>query len=213
MGVILSGASCLKWLASLLSIPSEQALLALIEKVAPSDQPVTSNAPMFLPWLSGERTPHNDPLARGSFVNLTHDTSAAMLGYAVLEGVGFALRDALHSVESAGALVSTCSLVGGGARSAYWTQLLANILGIELQTLSGSEFSGCIGGAKLGYLASGHGPELLAMGVSPKSVFRPQPSQKTALQDRYEKFRGLYPALRLWNLQTSKTPVARDDAD
>jgi xylulokinase len=135
------------------------------------------------------------------FVNLAHDTSAVTLGYAVLEGVGFALRDALHSVESAGAAVSQCSLVGGGARSAYWAQLLANILGIELHTLSGSELGGCIGGAKLGYLASGYGSEILALGVSEKAVFRPHPSQKAVLQDRYEKYRRLYPALKQWNLQ------------
>ena len=195
MGVILSGASCLKWITSLLSISSEQKLLDLVETSMPINRPVPPDSPMFLPYLSGERTPHNDPLARGSFVNLAHDTSAVLLGYAVLEGVGFALRDALHSVESAGAVVSACSLVGGGARSAYWAQLSANILGIELHTLSGSELGGCIGGAKLGYLASGHGPEILAMGVAQKAVFRPNPSQNAALQARYEKFRGLYPAL------------------
>jgi xylulokinase len=201
MGVILSGASCLKWITSVLSISSEQALLALIEKGMPIDQPVPQGSPMFLPYLSGERTPHNDPLARGMFVNLAHDTSTVTLGYAVLEGVGFALRDALHSVESAGAVVSKCSLVGGGARSTYWAQLLANILGIELHTLSGSELSGCIGGAKLGYLASGYGSEILALGVSEKAVFRPHPSQKAVLQDRYEKYRCLYPAFKQWYLQ------------
>jgi sugar (pentulose or hexulose) kinase len=63
-----------------------------------------------LPYLSGERTPHNDPLARGGFMNLAHDTSPAMLGYSVLEGVGFALRDAMNSVESIGATVARCSL-------------------------------------------------------------------------------------------------------
>ena len=70
-------------------------------------------------------------------MNLAHDTSAAMLGYAVLEGVGFALRDAMNSVESPGAAVAACSLVGGGATSEYWAQLLSSILtGSELSALS-----------------------------------------------------------------------------
>jgi xylulokinase len=185
-----------RWITSLLSLPSEQALLDLAKAHVPVDRPVPLNSPLFLPYLSGERTPHNDPLARGGFMNLAHDTSAASMGYAVLEGVGFALRDALNSVKSSGAMVSTCSLVGGGARSEYWAQLLANILGLELHTLFGSELGACIGAAKLGFLANGHGRELLQLGISKKATFAPDSAQHAALQARYEKFRGLYPAVR-----------------
>jgi xylulokinase len=196
MGVILSGASCLRWITSLLSLPSEQALLDLVSDAVPLDRPVPLSAPLFLPYLSGERTPHNNPLVRGGFVNLAHETSAAMLGYAVLEGVGFALHDSLNSVQSSGAIVSKCSLVGGGARSAYWAQLLANIVGRELHTLLGSELIASIGAAKLGLLAKGCGPELLQRGICTKQVFIPSAAQHAELQARYAKFRSLYPAVR-----------------
>jgi xylulokinase len=129
-------------------------------------------------------------------MNLAHDTSAAMLGYAVLEGVGFALRDAMNSVESTGAVVAACSLVGGGARSEYWAQLLSNILGRELRILAGSELSASIGAAKLGFYANGNGGEILKTGLSVKTTLVPEPALNAALQERYEKFRGLYPAVR-----------------
>jgi xylulokinase len=196
MGAILSGASCLKWITRILSLPSEQDLINLVSTSVPADQPALKDAPLFLPYLSGERTPHNDPLARGGFMNLTHDTSAAMLGYAVLEGVGFALRDAMNSVESTGATVGNCSLVGGGARSHYWAQLLSNILDRELRILAGSELSASIGAAKLGFAAYGCGPKVLHTSLSAKTTFAPEPAAHASLQDRYDKFRGLFPAVQ-----------------
>jgi xylulokinase len=204
MGVILSGATCLQWLTSLASLSSEQALLDLTAKQVPLDRPPPL-APLFLPYLSGDRTPHNDPLARGGFMNLGIETSVEMLGYAVLEGVGFALRDAINAVESTGTTLSNCALVGGGARSEYWGQLLANILGLELHTLSGSELGACIGAAKLGFLALGHGQELLRRGVSAKLWFTADRAQHEALQVRYEKFRGLFASVQ--NLH-SGTPIS-----
>jgi xylulokinase len=196
MGAILSGASCLRWVAGVLAQPSEQELLNLVGASIPVDRPPPGNAPLFLPYLSGERTPHNDPLARGGFMNLAHETSPAMLGYAVLEGVGFALRDAMSSVESTGATLAACSLVGGGARSKYWAQLLANILGRELRVLAGSELSASIGAAKLGFSAYRKGPEILQTGVSVKRMFVPEPAVHAALLVRYDKFRRLFPAVQ-----------------
>lgn len=196
MGAILSGASALRWITRLLSQPDEQALLDRLGCEIPSDRPVDAAAPIFLPYLSGERTPHNDPLARGAFVNLGYDTTAGLLGYAVLEGVGFALRDALRSVESTGASIAACSLVGGGSRSAYWAQLLADILGCELRILSGSELSASIGAAKLAFVATGLPSEILRTGLAVKTSFSPRPSHQAALEKRYERFRALFPALQ-----------------
>ena len=196
MGAILSGASALRWLTRLLAQPNEESLLAYIGQEAPSDQPVDIGAPIFLPYLSGERTPHNDPLARGAFLNLGHDTSAGLLGYAVLEGVGFALRDAMHSVESTGAVVSASYLVGGGAKSAYWAQLLSDILGCELQILSGSELSAAIGAAKLAFAAQGLPREVLRAGLTVKRTFTPRPTHQPALRERYSHFRRLFPAVQ-----------------
>lgn len=196
MGAILSGASALRWIARLLSQPNEQALLGRISQEIPSEHPVDLGAPIFLPYLSGERTPHNDPLARGAFLNLGHDTSVGLLGYAVLEGVGFALRDALRSVESSGAVVSSCSLVGGGARSAYWAQLLSDVLGCELRIPSGSELSASIGAAKLALLAQGLSSETLRAGLTVKAAFRPRQTHQSILQERYQRFRRLFPAVQ-----------------
>lgn len=196
MGAILSGASSLRWIAGLLSQPDEQTLLARIAEEVPADRPIGVSAPVFLPYLSGERTPHNDPLVRGAFLNLGYDTSVGLLGYAVLEGVGFALRDALRSVESTGAVVACCSLVGGGARSVYWAQLLADILGCELRIHSGSELSASIGAAKLAFVAHGLPGEILRSGLTLKAAFTPRSTHQSALEERYERFRRLFPAVQ-----------------
>jgi xylulokinase len=193
MGAMLAGASCLRWVTRLLGQPDEQALLDQVSTALPIDQPVAVSGPLFLPYLAGERTPHNDPLLRGGFMNLGHDSTPAMLGYAVLEGVGFGLRDAMNAALSAGAAVHACALVGGGARSEYWAQLLANILDREVYTLHGSELSACIGAAKLGFLAAGECVDVQG-GLPVKARYQPSPSVQAALQARYAKFRGLLPA-------------------
>ncbi|MFK3794843.1 xylulokinase [Pseudomonas sp. NPDC088444] len=196
MGAMLAGASCLRWVTRLLGQPDEQALLDQVRANVPLDQPVALTQPLFLPYLAGERTPHNDPLLRGGFMNLGHDCTPAMLGYAVLEGVGFGLRDAMTAVLSAGASVNACALVGGGARSEYWAQLLANVLDREVFTLQGSELSACIGAAKLGFLAIGQGTDPLAQGLPIKARYRPMVSVQPALRARYAKFNGLLAAAK-----------------
>ncbi len=194
MGAMLAGASCLRWVTRLLGQPDEQALLDLVHAQLPVDKPVAVSSPLFLPYLAGERTPHNDPLLRGGFMNLGHDSTPAMLGYAVLEGVGFGLLDAMNATLSAGATVNACALVGGGARSEYWAQLLANILDREVYTLQGSELSACIGAAKLGFVSIGEGAEWLKRGMAVKARYQPMPVVQEALSARYGKFKGLLSA-------------------
>lgn len=128
-------------------------------------------------------------------MNLTLETSAASLGYAVLEGVCFALRDAMHAVEKSGLEVRDSSLVGGGAKSDYWAQLMANVMGRELRTLKGSALSAGIGAAKLGFAAIGI-VEPLRMPLPVRKTFKPQADRRDELDDRYWRFRGLYPAAR-----------------
>ena len=195
MGAMLAGASCLRWVTRLVGLADEQTLLDQVQAQLPIGQPVALDTPLFLPYLAGERTPHNDPLLRGGFMNLGHDCTPAMLGYAVMEGVGFGLLDALRAVQSTGADVTACALVGGGARSVYWAQLLANILQREIYTLHGSELSACIGAAKLGFMAIGQGAQL-AVGLPVKARYQPDPTQQPVLQARYAKFQGLLAAAR-----------------
>ncbi|WLH87545.1 xylulokinase [Pseudomonas sp. FP2338] len=194
MGAMLAGASCLRWVTRLTGMPDEQTLLDQVQAQLPIEQPVPLSTPLFLPYLAGERTPHNDPLLRAGFMSLGHDCTPAMLGYAVMEGVGFGLLDALRAVQSTGADVTACALVGGGARSEYWAQLLANILQREIFTLQGSELSVCVGAAKLGFMAIGI--DLLAAGMSVKMRYRPDARQQTTLKVRYCKFQGLLTAAK-----------------
>ncbi|PRA27976.1 xylulokinase [Pseudomonas poae] len=196
MGAMLAGASCLRWVTRLTGMRDEQALLDQVQAQLPIGQATPLELPLFLPYLAGERTPHNDPLLRGGFMNLGHDCTPAMLGYAVMEGVGFGLLDALHAVQSAGAPLGGCALVGGGARSEYWAQLLANILQREVFTLHGSELSACIGAAKLGFLSIGQGDELLRAGMPVKARYTPDLTQQPVLQARYRKFQGLLAAAK-----------------
>lgn len=195
MGAILSGASCLRWATGVLGQPDEAALLALVESALPLDAPIAPSAPLFLPYLSGERTPHNDPQVRGAFLQLGHDSTPAQLGYAVLEGVAFALRDAMAAVTSTGAVVPHCMLVGGGARSQYWAQLLANVLGREMRTLHNSELSASLGAAKLGFAAIGDA-SLLTQGLPIKNTFLPDAAHSAALGIRYGRYRSLFPAVQ-----------------
>lgn len=113
MSVMLSAASCLQWFCRLTGT-TEVALLAEIAELSEEDK---ANAPFFLPYLSGERTPHNDPDARGIFWGMTHASLRAQLGYAVLEGVSFGINDGLQALKESGTPIAQCSLVGGGARS------------------------------------------------------------------------------------------------
>ncbi|WP_411380221.1 xylulokinase [Pseudomonas sp. MPB26] len=196
MGAMLAGASCLRWVTRLTGQPDEQALLDQVQAQLPIEQAVPLTTPLFLPYLAGERTPHNDPLLRGGFMGLGHDCTPATLGYAVMEGVGFGLLDALRAVQSAGADIAACALVGGGARSEYWAQLLANILQREIFTLQGSELSACIGAAKLGFLAIGQGDALLRSGLPVKTRYLPDARQQAVLQARYRKFQGLLTAAK-----------------
>ncbi|MGK9419129.1 xylulokinase [Pseudomonas cedrina] len=196
MGAMLAGASCLRWVTRLSGQPDEQTLLDQVQAQLPIEQAVPLTTPLFLPYLAGERTPHNDPLLRGGFMGLGHDCTPAMLGYAVMEGVGFGLLDALRAVQSAGADIDACALVGGGARSEYWAQLLANILQREIFTLQGSELSACVGAAKLGFLAIGEGDALLQEGMPVRARYMPDVAQQSVLQARYRKFRGLLVAAK-----------------
>jgi xylulokinase len=193
MSVMLSAASALRWARELLGLPSEDALLDRVAQLTPAQR---ATAPIFLPYLSGERTPHNDPQAQGVLFGLTAGHDAASVGYAVIEGVGFGLCDGWASMGVAPAEVAQLSLVGGGARSALWAGLLASALGVRLLTHAGGEAGGALGAARLAWLCVGG--DLDAVCVAPPVVqaFEPDARQADLLGARRERFRRLYPALR-----------------
>jgi xylulokinase len=149
MSVVLSAASCLHWVTQRGGARDEAALLAEIE--------ATRSPPgslLFLPYLSGERTPHNDPNAQGVFFGLQHDTDRAALGRAVLEGVAFAFADAQAVLLEAGAELHDVTLIGGGARSRLWARILASVLERPLALRAGGEIGPALGAARLARLGT-----------------------------------------------------------
>ena len=153
-----------------------------------------ANAPIFLPYLSGERTPHNSATARGSFHGLNHDTGAAELAYAVMEGVTFGLCDGLQALRSAGSDPKRLSLVGGGARSAFWAQQLASALGIDIVTHGGAQAGAALGAARLGWLALGAAEHTVCAAPDTAQVFTPNASEQELLAQRYLRFKSHYQA-------------------
>jgi len=195
MAVILSAASCLHWASKLAGTADEGALLERVGTLTPD---AIRRAPLFLPYLSGERTPINDPNARGVLFGLDHDSDAAALGYAVIEGVAFALLDGLLALRDAGTRVGGAALVGGGSRSHEWARLLASALGIPLRRHSGAEVGGAFGAARLALLAAEPDLKAEAVCTAPpvRDVIAPEDALAAVLQPRFERYRALYLALR-----------------
>jgi len=154
-------------------------------------------AVVFLPYLSGERTPHDDPLAKGVFFGLTHSTTRADLGRAVLEGVALAFADGADALRQAGTRIGRVSLVGGGARSPLWSRILASALGLELGHSPGAEVGPAFGAARLARLAAGReSPAEVCTPLPVDRVFRPEPELVERCARRRPLFRGLYGDLR-----------------
>ena len=196
MSVMLSAASALSWAKRALNLESEAALLALAASLPTADR---ATAPIFLPYLTGERSPHNNASAQASWFGMSASNDAASLAYAVAEGVGFGLLDGLQtlSLENASGL----SVVGGGSRSDWWLQLLADIFQLDLHLHSGAQTGAALGAARLGWLATGpQTPERFkAICVRPpiEKTFRPTPGNTQAhalLLKRHQRFQALYRA-------------------
>ncbi|WP_435945718.1 xylulokinase [Dryocola sp. BD586] len=188
MSVMLSAASCLQWFCRLVGVTET----VLLEEVAQLSDDERANAPMFLPYLSGERTPHNDPDARGMFHGLTHASNRAAMGYAVLEGVSFGLADGLRVLQESGTRIEQCSLVGGGARSPLWAQLLADVLNMPVVTHKGGETGGALGAARLASLAAGKATETVCKKPEIYQQWLARPAQHAGLMKRYTQFKALY---------------------
>ncbi|WP_313626936.1 xylulokinase [Kosakonia sp.] len=148
MSVMLSAASCLDWAAKLTGLESVPALINAAQQADDNAGDL-----WFLPYLSGERTPHNNPQAKGVFFGLTHQHGREELARAVLEGVGFALADGMDVVHACGVTPQSITLIGGGARSAWWRQMLADISGLQLDYRTGGDVGPALGAARLAQIA------------------------------------------------------------
>jgi xylulokinase len=200
MSVMLSAASAVTWGAKALGFTNEAELLAAAANCSAAQR---ANAPVFLPYLSGERSPHNNPLATASWQGITHSHGRDDLAYAVAEGVGFGLRDGLLTLHQHEQLTHL-SLVGGGARSAWWAQLLANTLGLRLDLHAGAQTGAALGAARLGWLAAGGDEATVCTVPAIAHSYHPDDQAHTQLSKRHSHWRAHYSALApLYGRQTS----------
>ncbi|MFZ2580124.1 MAG: xylulokinase [Citrobacter portucalensis] len=193
MSVMLSAASCLDWAAKLTGLASVPALIDAAQQADEHAEPV-----WFLPYLSGERTPHNNPQAKGVFFGLTHQHGPAELAQAVLEGVGFALADGMDVVHACGVQPASITLIGGGARSEYWRQMLSDISGLQLDYRTGGDVGPALGAARLAQVAMNPQTSLseLLPQLTLEQAHYPDAERHARYQQRRETFRRIYQQLQ-----------------
>ena len=192
MGCMLSAASCLKWwLEDILKTTDYQGEQKEIKG--------NGNNPIyFLPYLMGERSPHNDPNVRGAFLGLGMETTRTQMAEAVFEGVAFGLRDSFEIARTLGIEIQKTKLCGGGAKSPIWQQILANVLDMEIELLE-TEEGPALGGAILAAVACGEYAsveEAVKTIVQVKKTIVPNPERVEAYEKKYQVYRKLYPAIK-----------------
>lgn len=195
MGVMLSAGASLAWLARILGTPAAE-LLSSLGEVVDRPSPVR-----FLPYLDGERTPHNDAAAAGALVGLRSATGRQHIVQAVLEGVAYAVRDNLAALCGTGSPIGEIDLVGGGSRSAIWAQIIADVLGIPVHRVEEGDFGAALGAARLGKLAATRANPADVCGRPRRlATFAPRAPAVAAYDDGYAQWRKLYPALKEFSL-------------
>lgn len=190
MGVILSASDSLNWFAKTVDRTAQD---------LDAELPASVNGPAnvkFLPYLSGERTPHNDAAIRGAFVGLAHETKRTELTQATMEGVAFAIRDNLEALRVAGSDPQEIIAVGGATRSSFWLETLANILNKPILLPEDGDFGAAFGAARLAILATGSDPSKVLTTPRIKRTFLPNTDLQPKYEQAYEQFRQLYPALK-----------------
>ncbi len=191
MGVILSATDSLNWYAGIAGQSAARLTEALgTDLRAPSG--VT-----FLPYLAGERTPHNDAAIRGAFLGLGHDSTQATLTQAVLEGVAFAMRDNLAALNAAGTELTRVTAVGGGSRSHYWLQTLATVLNLPVDIPAEGDFGAAFGAARLALIAaSGADPLTVCTPPQTRQTIEPNTGLQAAYAQAYARYQRAYPLIR-----------------
>ena len=189
MGCMLSAASCNKWWMDDILGTKEYALeQAQIQKLG-------ENHVYFLPYLMGERSPHNNPNARGTFIGMTMDTTRADMTQAVLEGVAFALRDSLEVAKSLGIEIARTKICGGGAKSPLWKKIIANVLNLKVDVIESEEGPG-YGAAMLAAVACGEYAdveEIAKQFVKVVDTIEPDEDLAAKYEARYQQFKQIYP--------------------
>jgi xylulokinase len=191
MGVILSAAASLEWLAGILQMPAPRLTAALGTRLA-------GPAPaLFLPYLSGERTPVGDAQIRGLFMGLGHETDRKMLTHAALDAVAFAFRDCLESLKDAGTAVERVTAVGGGSKSELWLRIIATVLGVPVDLPAAGDVGGAFGAARLGLIAA-TGADYRSVLTAPRIArsIKPEARAREAYEAQYRRYMQIYPAIK-----------------
>ena len=192
MGCMLSAASCNKWRnEDILKTNDFAAEQANITKLG-------ENQVFYLPYLMGERSPHNNPDARAMFIGMSMDTTREDMTQAVLEGVTFGLRDSLEVAKSLGIKIERTKICGGGAKSALWKKILANIMNLKVDVIE-SEEGPALGGAMLAAVGCGEYPDVETVAkkvVKVVDTVEPEPELVAKYEERYQKFRKIYPTVK-----------------
>jgi xylulokinase len=191
MSVMLSAASTLDWVARLAGFTDVPAAAAAAEQ-----RGLRHDTPLFLPYLSGERTPHNDADARGVFFRLQAETGAADLVVAVLEGVAHGMRDGMDALTAAGGRIEDIDVVGGGARLPWWQQLLAAALERRLVLRAGGNVGAALGAARLARLATGGDARAVCTAPPVQRIFEPDPALSERLRQRRPAYAAVYRQLK-----------------
>ena len=192
MGCMLSAASCNKWWnEEILKTADFAAEQAAIDKLG-------ENNVFFLPYLMGERSPHNNPDARAMFIGMSMDTTREDMTQAILEGVAFGLRDSLEVARSLGISIGRTKICGGGAKSSLWKKIIANVMDMKVDVIE-SEEGPALGGAMLAAVGCGEYPDvetIAAKVVKVAGTVEPEPLLVKKYEERYQKFRKIYPAVK-----------------
>ncbi|MDX0603394.1 xylulokinase [Sinorhizobium medicae] len=191
MGVILSATDALNWHSGVTGRSAADLTGELGESLR------APGSATFLPYLSGERTPHNDAAIRGAFVGLGHESSRPLLTQAVLEGVSFAIRDSLEALRAAGTQLERVTAIGGGSRSRYWLKSIATALNLPVDLPADGDFGAAFGAARLGLIAAADAdPVAVCTAPETAETIAPEGPLVQAYEDAYQRYRRLYPALK-----------------
>lgn len=190
MAVLLSASSALSWWCGVTGADASELLADLQVGEA------RLHAPLFLPYLSGERTPHADPGSSGSFHGLTHAHGRADLSYAVIEGVAFAFADGMQALREAGSHPASLLAIGGGSRSDVWLQLLADVLQLPMHRPAGAEVGPALGAARLALMSLGMTRDSVVTAPDIEKTFLPDAQRGAVLAARAARFRAAYAPLR-----------------
>ncbi|MBD1558568.1 xylulokinase [Vibrio sp. S9_S30] len=191
MGVMLSATDSLNWLAHTVGNKPEELTALLGENLS------LPSSVRFFPYLSGERTPHNDAEVRGTFLGLSTGTTKEDLTRAVLEGVAFGLRDSFEALAATDAKLDSLIAIGGGSASRYWLKLISTVLGIPLQLPASGEFGAALGAARLGMMAaSGESAENIMLSPSIRYEIQPDITHRAVWEEAYGKFRTAYSGIK-----------------